>query len=359
MRKRTQNALAAFAALALIGSMAACSSEKKEEGNTSASSSQSELPSDSSSTSETEDQSPDEESTSHPETIVLEDAFGTSEFMYKADRPVGVRNGVDELFAMGITPVAFIGVESEIKQPWRAEFIKETEVIPYDESFVEKIVALHPNLIIGDQWEVNKQFYDMLSPYAPVIGPKNEEIGEGNDWRYRLQALGKIYGKEDLAEQLIADYEQMIEDTKAELPNLQGKTVLSADIDPGQGAIRIVVDPDDPSYWLFHDLGMDLPQKVKEDLSSKAQWGRAYVSFEELQYLDADYILLGAFVNSVEEGKQLIQSIPGLVDLPAFQAGHVQLDEAGANNEAVSMPTVLNRKWLLDYVKPYLEKIGK
>lgn len=104
---------------------------------------------------------------------------------------------------------------------------------------------------------------------------------------------------------------------------------------------------------------MDLPKKVKDDLTASASPGRAYVPYEELQYLDAGYILLGAWVNSVEDAKELMENIPGLLDLPAFQAGHVQLDEAGANNEAMSMPTVLNRKWLLDYLKPYLEKIGK
>lgn len=232
--------------------MAACSSEKKEE-NTSASSSPSELPSESASASETEDQSPGEESASHPETIVLEHAFGASEFMYRPDRPVGVRNGVDELFAMGITPIAFLGVDSEVEQPWRTELLKDIEIIPYsfDGSVVEKIVTLKPNLVIGDQWQINREFYDTLSPYVQVIGPRTEEIGEGNDWKYRVQALGKTYGKEDVTEHLIADYEKMIADTKAELPNLEGKTVLSADIDPEQGAIRIVVDPDDPSIGYF------------------------------------------------------------------------------------------------------------
>lgn len=102
MRKKTHKILAALAALTLIGSMTACSNEKKEEETGSASSSQSESPSESGSAPETENQSSEEESTSHPEKVVLEHAFGTLMFMYQPDRPVGMRNAVDDLLAMGI-----------------------------------------------------------------------------------------------------------------------------------------------------------------------------------------------------------------------------------------------------------------
>lgn len=357
MRKTTQKVIAGLSALALLGSMAACSSDKKDEEKGTASSSQSEETSDS--TSESEEGSSDGDSDAEPKEIVLEHAYGTSTFMYKPDRPIAVRNGVDALLAMGITPVAFVGIESEPKQPWRAELLKDVEFIPFDDAALEKVLAVKPNLVIADQWVIGQQFYDMVSPYAPVVAPKNKEIGEGNDWKYRIRAIGKIYGEEEKAEQLIADYDQMIADTKEKLPNLEGKTVLSVDIDPGQGAFSVVVDPDDPSYYLFRDLGMNVPQKVQEDLLGDADSGRVKLSYEDVSYLDADYLLLGAYVNSVEEGKQLIDTIPGLVDLPGFKEGRVQLDEAGANNQAMSKPTALNRKWLLDYVMPYLEKIGK
>lgn len=249
MRKITQKVIAGLSAFALLGSMAACSSDKKEEEKGAASSSQSEETSEatSESTSESEEGASDGDSKAEPEEIVLEHAFGTSTFMYKPDRPIGVRNGVDALLAMGITPVAFVGIESEPQQPWRAELLKDVEFIPYDDAALEKVLAVQPNLVIADQWVIGQEFYDMVSPYIPVVAPKNKEIGEGNDWKYRLRALGKIYGEEEKAEQLIADYEQMIADTKEKLPNLEGKTVLSVDIDPGQGAFAVVVDPEDPS----------------------------------------------------------------------------------------------------------------
>lgn len=348
MHQFTQKALSAVVALTLASSLTACN--KEDEGT------ESTTPSSEAVASSAE--SSGEASSDKAETVVIKHAYGESEFQFAPDRPVAVRNAVDALLALGIKPVAFVGLESELKQPWRKELLEDVEFIPYDDAALEKVLSYKPNLVIGDQWVVGQEFYDLVSPYAPVVAPKNKARGEGNDWHYRNEVLGKIYGKEAEAKKIETNYKEMIEKAKADFPDLEGKTVLSADL-TGDGTVNVVVDPDDPSYYLFRDLGMTVPQAVKDDLLPQTDYGRVKISYEEIKYLDADMLILGAMGMSKEDAYAKLDEIPGLKELPVFQKGHVLLDEAGANNQAMSKPTALNREWLLDYVRPYLEKIGK
>lgn len=348
MRQFTQKAFSAVVALALASSLTACNKEDEATKST-ATTSEAEATSKEAST---------EAASAETDKIVIKHAYGESEFQPAPDRPVAVRNAVDALLALGIKPVAFVGIESELKQPWRKELLKDVEFIPYDDAALEKVLAYKPNLVIGDQWVVGQEFYDMVSPYAPVVAPKNKARGEGNDWHYRNEVLGKIYGKEAEAKKIESDYKEMIEKAKADLPNLEGKTVLSADF-TADGTVNVVVDPDDPSYYLFRDLGMTVPKAVQDDLLSRASSGRVQISYEEIKYLDADLLILGATGMTKEEAYAKVDEVPGLKELPCFQKDHVLFDEAGANNQAMSKPTALNREWLLNYVRPNLEKIGK
>lgn len=350
MRQIAHKVLTIAVALSLASSLTACNTQTEDAKATSTASQSKNAENNQSESAEPEAQ----------RKVVLKNAWGESEFSFAPDRPVAIRNGVDELLCFGITPVAMIGSEREANQPWRKGLLDGVQLIPDDDAALEKALAVKPNLVIGDQWEIGPETYKTISPYAPVVAPKNEEIGEGNDWRYRVEAVGKIYGKEKEAEKILRDYDEMIAKAKSELPKLEGKTILSADYSPEEGTINLVVDPNDPSYYLFRDLGMSVPKSVQEALLPQARSGRVRISLEEVRYLDADMILLGAWGGfTKDQAMEKFAEIPGMLDLPAFKADHVMFDEAGANNQAMSKPTSMNRKWLLDYVRPYLEKIGK
>ncbi|MRH43795.1 ABC transporter substrate-binding protein [Aquibacillus halophilus] len=207
----------------------------------------------------------------------------------------------DYLVALGITPVAqwSVGDGASI-QNYLEGSLADVPTIPYDLP-LEAVTSFDPDLIIMDSAgmvEGNK--YDQYNRIAPtyVIGSE-----ENNDWRDELLEVGKIFGQEEKAEQVLADYEEKATDAKEEIQAAIGDESVAA-LWLVSNTFYIVSENLSSGDVLYGDLGLSTPNVVTEiSASSEANWSE--ISLEKLAELDADHIFL---INSDKgTGSEMLQ----------------------------------------------------
>ena len=221
----------------------------------------------------------------------------------------------DPLVALGITPVAQWSLnEGASVQGYLQDSLKDVDLINYDLPF-EEVQSFEPDLIIMDSPSmVEGGKYGQYSAIAPtyVIGAELN-----NDWREELRTVGGIFGMEDKADQVIADYETKAEDAKAQIEEKAGKKSAAAIWLVG-GSFFVVNQELSSGDVLYNDLGFEVPAVVQEiSASGENNWNA--VSLEKLVELDADYLFL---VNS--DGSESATLSDALwKSIPAVKAGNV------------------------------------
>lgn len=360
MRNRLQKSVAVLAACTLIAGFAGCSKNNDDNASeASSTASQSESENASANTSESEDESEADngDSGATPEKVTLETVFGPIDYPYAPDRPAGFRSAVDELLALGISPVVFIGVDGESSHPWHADLLEDVDFVEFDDAALENVVGYQPNLLVPNEWYANDAgYYEMISEYIPFLAAKTEGFGEGNNWKYRLEALGKIYGVEEKAQQIVDDYQAALDHAKEELAGLAGKTVIATFFDGSQKQFNLIVNPEDPIYTEMRYFGLTLPENTVKELGPKATKNRMKISSEQLHYLDADIVV----VLWAEGDEEVAMDIPGFSDLPAVREGHVIWDKDNYAAQAMITPTSLSAPWILEnFLVPKFKEIGE
>ncbi|MDI7742351.1 ABC transporter substrate-binding protein [Lysinibacillus fusiformis] len=221
----------------------------------------------------------------------------------------------DPLVALGITPVAQWSLnEGASVQGYLQDSLKDVDLINYDLPF-EEVQSFEPDLIIMDSPSmVEGGKYGQYSAIAPtyVIGAELN-----NDWREELRTVGGIFGMEDKADQVIADYETKAEEAKAQIEEKAGKKSAAAIWLVG-GSFFVVNQELSSGDVLYNDLGFEVPAVVQEiSASGENNWNA--VSLEKLVELDADYLFL---VNS--DGSESATLSDALwKSIPAVKAGNV------------------------------------
>lgn len=284
--------------------------------------------------------------------ITIQHAQGSDTYPINPERVVAIGPAIDNLLALGIKPAAVVISAKDANSPWRdgkldgVQVIKQTDFKTLPK---EEIAAVNPEFIVGDYWTVNEANYKELSEIAPTlggIGDKGAEIG----WKPQLEQLGKIFDKEDEAKKIIDDDAALFEKTKKELPNIAGKTGVVSQY--AQGSFGAVADPEDPGASFIYDLGMKFPESLT-DGSTEVSKGRVTLSPENISKLAADFMVIYNRGGSIED----VKAIPGYDDLPQVKSGAtVAGDEAIV--AGLNTPTSLSRAWVLEKVKPTLEKIA-
>jgi len=249
------------------------------------------------------------------ETRTLTDALGN-----KVEVPANPKRVIasyleDPLVALGITPVAQWSLnEGASVQGYLQDSLKNVDLINYDLPF-EEVQSFEPDLIIMDSPSmVEGGKYGQYSAIAPtyVIGAELN-----NDWREELRTVGGIFGMEDKADQVIADYETKAEEAKAQIEEKAGKKSAAAIWLVG-GSFFVVNQELSSGDVLYNDLGFEVPAVVQEiSASGENNWNA--VSLEKLVELDADYLFL---VNS--DGSESATLSDALwKSIPAVKAGNV------------------------------------
>ena len=228
--------------------------------------------------------------------------------------------------------------------PGRTTSWRTSSVSPLSDQNVplEEIAALEPDLIVGDLYRIPEEAYDTLKDVSPVL----PGIDQTADWEPQLQALGKIYQKEDEAQQVIDDDEQAFADAREELSGLEGKTALTVQDRGGQ--FGVIADPDNIANSFYSRLGMTLPEAFT-DGTLQVENGRVMISYERVDDLSADF--MGMYAT---EGMDKIRAIAGYDKLPQVESGAVVEDDKSVM-AALNIPSSLSNAWLLDTIKDQLK----
>ncbi len=251
----------------------------------------------------------------------------------------------DALIALGIIPVGMSAAakEKDGLQPWTAAALgsRQIKVIHDADGLpVEQVAALEPDLIVATTHVEYDKDRSRLERIAEVIGPTTTAHDE--TWRQGTIRVGTAVGMANEAAQLVRGIEAKLATVRQEHPEWAGKTYTNGPV-PGPGEVWTISPTTDVSAILLGELDLALLPKVT--VLSSPYPGRAQISLEQLQLLDADVVMLNYFS---EEGPSL-ESSPLFLQLPAVKRGaYVRLGNDIAIG--IAFPSVLSIPYVLDRI---------
>lgn len=218
----------------------------------------------------------------------VEHAMGTTTMEKTPEKVVILTNeGTEALLALGVTPVG--AVQSWTGDPWYdhiADDMKDVKVVGVESQVnVEAIAALQPDLIIGNKMR-QEAIYEQLSAIAPTVFAEDLR---GN-WKNNFELYAKAVNKEEKGKEVLAAYDQRIEDLKTELGDKVNMKVSMVRFMAGD--VRIY-HKDSFSGVILEQIGLARPESQdKEDFAEKG------VTQERIPAMDGDIL----FYFTYEEG---------------------------------------------------------
>ncbi|MBT2682565.1 iron-siderophore ABC transporter substrate-binding protein [Bacillus sp. ISL-37] len=221
-----------------------------------------------------------EEPKEKEESYSVEHAMGTTTLEKTPEKVVILTNeGTEALLALGVTPVG--AVQSWTGDPWYdhiAEDMKDVQVVGVESQVnVEAIAALQPDLIIGNKMR-QEDIYEQLKAIAPTVFAEDLR---GN-WKNNFELYAKAVNKEEKGKEVLAAYDQRIEDLKEKLGDKVNTEVSMVRFMAGD--VRIY-HKDSFSGVILEQIGMARPESQnKEDFAEKG------VTKERIPAMDGDIL---------------------------------------------------------------------
>lgn len=253
---------------------------------------------------------------------------------------------VDSLAALGEKPAFGYGNTDEedfLKdKPWMEGLYSNYDGKMIDADWKpdpEAVSVADPDLIILET--VDDDMYKKLSAVAPTYVPKDVN---SVTWQQNVTTLGTLVGKEDKAEDVIADTEAQLADAKEQLSSLRGATYN--EFYAGDDSTVSLFPPEDGQ--LLHILGMENAGPKQDDFKK--------ISMEKISELDADVFVMRAGTYSSDESRQKLMDGPRYKQLPAVKNNAVLVVETDVA-DAIGAVRPAALEWVLPKIMPRLEKI--
>jgi iron complex transport system substrate-binding protein len=208
------------------------------------------------------------------------------------------------------------------------------------------IDELRPDLILAsDDYNLAKDWSD-LGKVAPTLGYLK---GVGQDsWQQMTTRAGEALGAKRQAATLISQVERKIAAVRSQHPQFAGKTFTFGPVE-GNGTIFTTSSPTDASATFFRQLGFALAPGVTH-LPASSTPGRAQISMERLDLLDADVLILAYATTGA---RRQLEADPLFKGLSAVKRGaYIALDFPTAI--ALAFPSVLSIPYGLNATVPEL-----
>lgn len=227
---------------------------------------------------------------------------------------------LDILLTLGLQPAAHAEVDILAKPI----FDRPSEQIPYLGQYVttqpinlgdrsnpslEALLHLKPDLIIGEDYQNTSP---LLSKIAPTLF---FEIPANKGWQSVLSSLAPVFGRETEARSKLAEYDQLINQTKQDLaPLINGKTILVLGWDRFSKQV-FILESDSFVCELLRDLGFSV---------IGGESGRTDLSIEALPTIPTDHILVMPSGDStINQAQEYWKANPLLGAIPAVRSGNV------------------------------------
>lgn len=231
------------------------------------------------------------------ETYTVEHAMGTTEIEGTPKKVVILTNeGTEALLSMDVTPVG--AVQSWTGDPWYdhiADDMKDVEVVGTESELnMEAIAKLQPDLIIGNKMRQEEQ-YNQLKDIAPTV---MAETLRGN-WKENFELYAKALNKEEKGQEVLAEYDQRIEDIKGKLGDKLNQKVSMVRFLAGD--VRIY-HKDSFSGVILEQLGFARPEG--QDVDDFAETG---VTKERIPAMDGDVLFYFTYETGDGEANKLAE----------------------------------------------------
>lgn len=259
------------------------------------------------------------EETSVEQTTTVTDVRGEVEIPAEPQRIVDLSGNSDILSLLGYKVVGTANSDAYdyTKFPvYLEETLKGAEILGYsmqDTMDVEAVMNLNPDLIVIST--VQEKMYDQLSEIAPTVMIQLEAL----DWKEDVKAFAKVFGKEDVADEWLATYEEKAEKAGEAIKAEYGEdtTYLSFLASGGQ---FFIFDGAGFGSVLYEDMDLAKPAGMPEqtDISLPV------VTYEGLAAIQSDYI----FLIATPEDLATLEANAIWNSLPAVKEGHVVVLES-------------------------------
>ena len=247
-------------------------------------------------------------------TVTVTDVRGEVEIPANPQRIVDLSGNSDILSILGYKVVGTANSDAYdyTKFPsYLEETLSGAEILGYsyqDTMDVEAIMNLNPDLIVIST--IQEKMYDQLSEIAPTVMIQLEAL----NWKDDVRALGKVFGKEEVANEWIANYEAKAKEAGDKIKSEFGEDTTYLSILANPNGFN-VFDGAGFGDVLYSDMGLAKPVGMPEQTDVSLP----VVSYEGLASIQADYI----FVMGSDEELAQIKSNPIWNSLPAVKEGHV------------------------------------
>jgi iron complex transport system substrate-binding protein len=278
--------------------------------------------------------------------VTIEHKFGATTIEEEPQRVLSLGfNEHDTIFALGVEPIAvryWYGDEDDAIFPWAEEAAGGANPpvlnIPFGELDFEAIAALKPDLILGVFSGITEEEYETLSAIAPTVAQSPEFIDFGMPWREATLLIGRALGREERAEELVAEVEGLFAAARDAHPEWEGLSLVIA-VYRAEG-LRAFHSQDLRSRF-FTDLGFEIPAEIDEIAGDLFF---ADLSREQARLLDVD-VLLWDQLRFTEGGRAVVENDPLLQQLDVTREGRVvfigEFEDAYAWNTVLSLPVAL------------------
>ena len=252
-------------------------------------------------------------------TVTVTDVRGEVEIPANPKRIVDLSGNSDILSILGYKVVGTANSDAYYytKFPsYLEETLSGAKILGYsmqDTMDVEAVMNLNPDLIVIST--VQEKMYDALSEIAPTVMIQLEAL----NWKDDVRALGKVFGKEDVANEWIANYEAKAKDAGDKIKAKYGDdtTYLSFLASGGQ---FFVFDGAGFGDVLYKDMGLAKPEGMPEQTNISLP----VVTYEGLAAIKADYI----FAIATDEDLAQLEANSIWNNLPAVKNGNVVILES-------------------------------
>lgn len=247
-------------------------------------------------------------------TVTVTDVRGEVEIPADPQRIVDLSGNSDILSILGYDVIGTANSDAYdyTKLPsYLEETLSGAEILGYsyqDTMDVEAIMNLNPDLIVIST--IQEKMYDQLSEIAPTVMIQLEAL----NWKDDVRALGKVFGKEEVANEWIANYEAKAKEAGDKIKSEFGEDTTYLSILANPNGFN-VFDGAGFGDVLYSDMGLAKPVGMPEQTDVSLP----VVSYEGLASIQADYI----FVMGSDEELAQIKSNPIWNSLPAVKEDHV------------------------------------
>lgn len=300
--------------------------------------------------------------TGGPFPVSIEHIYGSTQIDAEPQRVLTLGlSDQDALLAFGIKPIAvseWYGEYPSAAWPWATDELGDAKPVVLNEGQrdeanppLEEIAALQPDLIVSLYNGTTKEQYDKLSKIAPTVLPTKEFSNFSITWQESVRVVGKVFGRSDDGEELIAELEKKFADVATANPQFAGQEVVVAErFEAGSTVVR---SGNDMRALFFEQLGFDIPTELGG--VERDQYGELVLSDELMPELSKDLLVWN--VGFSPEARKQVEGISIYKSLPVVQDGRVLWIEDEVVSGAFSWGTVLSLDYALEKLTPELEKV--